>query len=190
MNLLIAVDYGRRVIRFSESNNVYYSIRSLVNRDGFKSDCIYQAVPISADAIRIMKSQLVQHRIRGNDKGKEYKLDSYRVRSYCKVLGCKIPYFDPIKDEYDLLTCRICGELFEAVYDNVDNIYRLNEIIIKDNYCSDQCQLFKEGKCIVCAKTINSTYMYCSGKCEVIDKTNKKWKEDTIKKEQKRAWEV
>lgn len=179
--LLVAIDYNRKVIRLSECNNVYYSRRSLIQRSKFEPENIYQANPTSNESLKIMFTLLAQHRSRRNDKdyGKEYKLDSYRVRSYCRVLNCKIPYWDLDRDEYDLLTCTLCGELFQATYEGVDNIYRLNEIIMKETYCSDECERFRQNKCLVCSKLISSTYTTCSAKCELQYRHQKNNKKDT-----------
>lgn len=191
MNILIAVDYDRKVIKFAESNNIYYSRRNLIQRDKFDSHNIYQTIASEA-SVRIMFSLIAPYRARRNDKdyGKEYKLGSYRVRTYCKVLNCKIPYWDVGKEEYDLLTCKVCGELFQAIYDSVNNIYRLNEIILNESYCSDECLRFKQNECVMCGKKINSVYLACSAKCELAYKLQKKSNEDTIKQEAKRAWEI
>ena len=195
MSLLVTIDHARGVVRLTQTNNIDTAMRNLKSRMKVDMGSIYQASSYKPTTIEMIHDILRPYRFIDNNRwSKEYMLDAYRVRVVLKLIGLNDVV--TIKEyEYDILTCIHCNDPIEAQYKNITSIYKLISVVNGHTYCSDECEKYhsdyKISNCIVCYRKMKGNYLCCSAKCETIHKKQIKWNnEDTIKEEQKRAWEI
>jgi hypothetical protein len=193
MQLLIAINKNKGLVRLCETNNIDTAIRTIKSRMKIPLTDIYQAQSHSMTTIEKIHDILREHRyVSGNKWSKQYLLSSYRVRTVISLLGLKMITFQD--NEYDILVCAQCGNDIEAEYLNVGNIFNLIKIINSNHYCSDECESYRNNQsvtyCVMCNAKMIGNYVTCSAKCENRYRAQKKANEDTRKPREKRAWEI